>query len=202
MYRSVVHTFTYIFTQLHLLHLSDTYSYPHTHIYIYTYTYIYIRQYHYKLHSHKSYGQGKRYWFPLNNWLIKSSFPPSQYWLQEDTLESQDCFSRESRSWQLPVVLATALHPQVYLGWSGRGCQHLICGSGPVPPPPRCPLLWLPATLPFHRVVKRSLSSTEGWSSGYTTELERPFRICRTPSKRKSRTPENAETFLEFLWGF
>ena len=44
-YRSVVRTFTYIITQLHLLHPSDTYTCPHTciytHIYIYTYTYIY-----------------------------------------------------------------------------------------------------------------------------------------------------------------
>ena len=94
-----------------------------THLYLHPYPHLYLylhlhRQYHYKLHSHKSYGQGKRCWFPLNNWLFKSSFPPSQYWLQEkeDPLESWDFFDKKSCSSQLPVVLAPALQPQVYLG--------------------------------------------------------------------------------------
>ena len=83
-------------------------------------------------------------------------------------------------------------------------CQRLTCGSGPVPPPAGC----CPSrgahcsdcpTLPFHHVIKESLSYMEDWSSGYTTELEHPFRICKTPPKRESRTQENTETFLGFL---
>ena len=42
LYRSVVRTFTYIFTQLRLLHPSDTHTCIYTHIHIYTYTYIFI----------------------------------------------------------------------------------------------------------------------------------------------------------------
>ena len=132
---------------------SHLYLHPYLHLYLYLHL---QRQYHYKPHNHKSYGQGKWHWFPLNSWPFKSSFPPSQYWLQEkeDPLESRDFFHKKPAlhsclwCWQLPGIAGV-----FWVGWQSVPTSHLWVRTSPtssrVLSVQRSPLLWLPdATFP------------------------------------------------------
>lgn len=99
-------------------------SHLYLHIYIYTYSYIYRGSTTHKPHNHKSYGQGKWHWFPLNSWPFKSSSFSILTSRERGSLESRD-FSTRNLLFTAACGVGNCLASQVYFGWGDRVCQCL-----------------------------------------------------------------------------